>query len=179
MLDGGLVLTAAHVVDDVTPGTKLLLLMGQAHWPVTVVWKGQRRADDIAVLEFEPSASISKPSGAGVHLCRSSSRPGDSLAVVLPDSRQFAAAGADEMAQSVPWDAEPVADRVTVYLDKGYSGSGVFDPKSGCLAGIVSFRQAREEKTGERELTVARYDTVFVSAMRIAKILDAVVTSTK
>lgn len=169
-LGEGLVLTAAHVV-AVDPGSnRVTVLLDGVRQDATQVFDGRAEGTDLALLSL-PAASLSpaRRTQPAVAVCAENPEPSRPV--------QVAALGTVSVAFTIPspLNSEGPSDtgRWTNILATGYkagsSGGGVFDPRQGCLWGILAVELSGPAKSSGRFLDL----TAFVPASKIAPFLRA------
>jgi hypothetical protein len=133
LLDGSLVLTAAHVIAYAPDNPSVTVLVDGRRVGAVVAYDGRRAELDLALLRLDTVRAGAPP----VALCPEN--PPTSAAVLV------AGQGAVSPTRTVNTPITSKAQMVsgwTNLLDRGFdhgtSGGGVFDPKRGCLWGIVT-----------------------------------------
>lgn len=171
LLDSSTVLTAAHVVEGKPTDAKLYFILGAQNIPVEVIWEGKKDTLDVAVLRVKNADNKESAGRKIFEICDADSEVGRPVALVTPTL--------STSALTIPRDREEysdietlVVDRITVGANGGHSGSGIFDIRTGCLAGIVSRKDGEDLKGGERNLLIERRLTKFAPASAIRKALD-------
>jgi hypothetical protein len=163
----GLVLTAFHVVKYEPDNPKVTVLLDGWRRDGTLVSDGQKENVDLALIKLPPDQmSDGRRAQARVAIC--AANPGPSQPVVV------AAMGtvSDTVTIPSPITSDLQTGTWTNILATGYhqgrSGGGVFDPKQGCLWGILAFELSGHAKPDGRLLDL----TAFVPAAKIAPFLE-------
>lgn len=133
-LGDGLVLTAAHVAGQGILNHPRALVAGQPV-AVEIVKEGSYPDHDLAVLRL-PSPVPSSLEGRRTTICTDPPRPGQAVTVVTPEKVTTSSVIAPEILP--PNLRAAYAASIKDVYTTGNSGSGVFDPRSGCLLGIMS-----------------------------------------
>ncbi len=171
-LGDGLVLSAAHVVGRSTLGNPSVAIAGRTV-EAKVVKEGEFETVDLTLLRIDVRQL---PPSLGLRLmpiCRTPPRAGQAVIVVTP---QAVSTSHVLSPKALPADLQGgrfdtlIADVATT----GNSGSGVFDPTSPCLMGIVS-RKIQVAATPRRDpgakpkmIDIAKY---FVPAQQILQFI--------
>jgi len=166
-LGDGLVLTAAHVV-KVDPGNrKVTVLLDGRRRDGTLVPDAQMEKADLALIKL-PSEELGDKRRAQAPVAVCTGNPGPSQPVVVASMGTVSNAATI----STPITSDLQTGSWTNLLSTGYhhgnSGGGVFDPRQGCLWGIINLELSGPSKTDGRFLDL----TAFVPASKIAPFLD-------
>jgi hypothetical protein len=167
-LGDGLVLTAAHVV-KVDPGNrKVTVLLDGWRRDGTLVADGQTENIDLALIKI-PSEELDEKRRTQAPVAICAGNPGPSQPVVVASLGTLSNA----VTVSTPITSDLQMGSWTNLLSTGYhqgnSGGGVFDPRHGCLWGILNMELSGPSKTDGRFLDL----TAFVPASKITQYLDA------
>ncbi len=152
-LEGGQLLSAAHILDDAgmaegfcrlgrrdAPPRLSAVLIDPAQ-PAARLRQGEARLNptdcELTYRGGADLALLSTGGGNGAPLCPTDLRPGQTVLVATRDRTTLARMGAD-VAEANPIDGSYAL--LALRLEAGESGGGVFDPGRLCLHGIVSQR---------------------------------------
>ena len=152
-LEGGRLLSAAHILDDAgmaegfcrlgrrdAPPRLSAVVIDPAQ-PAARLRQGQARLNpadcELTYRGGADLALLSTGGGRGAPLCASDLRAGQTVLVATRDRTTLARMGGDA-AEADPIDG--IYAVLPLRLEAGESGGGVFDPKLLCLHGIVSQR---------------------------------------
>lgn len=169
-LGGGYFLTAAHVVGRAWLTRPKVTISGE-EFPTSVIKEGQLDATDLTLLAVEQTLLPMRLRLRRTSLCRTRLQPGDEVVTVVPEAVVRSRIIAPE---KIPVDARRFSTAIVDVAKTGNSGSGVFDVRQRCLAGIIS-RAIRQKRTNlltrkEEMQDIAKY---FVPADEIAAFLPS------
>ena len=152
-LEGGRLLSAAHILDDAGMAEgfcrlgrrdappRLSAVLIDPGQPAARLRQGQARLNpadcELTYRGGADLALLSTGGGHGVALCAGDLHPGQTVLVATRDRTTLARMGADA-AEANPVDGSYAV--LPLRLEAGESGGGVFDPARLCLHGIVSQR---------------------------------------
>ena len=136
-LGNGLIITASHVVDQVSVTKPKVIIDGEA-LPAHAIKEGSLDTVDLTLLSIEPQRLPAKLDGRRLALCEAPPAVGDDVLVVIPERTTRTKIVSPE---PFPWWVRlRFGTLVADVPGTGNSGSGVFDARSGCLLGIISRR---------------------------------------
>jgi len=171
-LGGGLVLTAAHVVQVDPASNRVTVLLDGRRIDATQVFDGQADGVDLALLLI-PAASLppARQNQAAVEICSDNPEPSRPAQVAALGAVSNAFTIPTPLNSDGPTDTGQWTNILATGFKPGSSGGGVFDPRHGCLWGILSVEMSGPAKSTGRRLDL----TAFVPASRIAPFLQAYV----
>jgi hypothetical protein len=166
LLGGGLVLTAAHVV-NVNPGsTKVTVVVDGWRIDGTLVADGSARKLDLALIKLPPEAlSPRRRQQASVAVCSENPAPSQDVTV--------ASLGTVTHSSTIPTPitSDGKKETWTNLLSTGYhhgnSGGGVFSSSQGCLWGILTLELSGHLPDNGRFVDL----TAFVPASQVTEFL--------
>ena len=174
----GLILTAAHVVDNKDPGMTnshpYVVFANFTSVPATVVKIGVRENFDLAILRISteqiPKSVRILPS---LLICNRYAIAAEELDVVNGSGAVETRAAVDF--KTLFKGGQEGTEYLSATFGFGYSGSGIFSRKDHCLMGIISKKEEQTTKThGTRwPLSISRTGTRFYGIDEIKEIVDA------
>lgn len=145
-LGNGKVLTANHLFFGYKKGDPIHVVIDRQTVAASVRAQGDLQSADLALLDLIPS-STPVTSWQGPAICTSPVPVGAPLQVISYDHdfNTYASPEAAVFHQRASW-----SEATTATFSPGVSGSPVFDPSTGCLAGIISRRQVSKTLVGDQ-----------------------------